>query len=139
MEGGVYILLDIYFFEHILTSIAFLLPTIITWRLRKKVACEDEFKALTYISLGFFVGFIFYLLGGFAGAYIYQLPILPLRLHEEGLSPQQAAHVTFLYNTLFKAIYLVALYTALLLAAYGVNKLINQRCREPPATVEEQE
>ncbi|RLE59811.1 MAG: hypothetical protein DRJ35_04890 [Thermoprotei archaeon] len=139
MEGGVYILLDIYFFEHLLISIAFLLSTIITWRLRKKVACEEEFKALTYISLGFFVGFIFYLLGGFAGAYIYQLPILPLRLHEEGIMPSQAAHIVFLYNTVFKAIYLIALYTALLLVAYGVNKLINQRCREPPAEVEEGE
>lgn len=128
MDGGAYLLLDVYFFEHLLTSIAFLLPTIVTWRLRKRVACEDEFRALTHVSLGFFVGFVFYLLGGFAGAYLYQLPILPLRLQEEGLTPSQAAHVAFLYDVLFKAVYLVALYTALLLVAYGVSKLVNQRC-----------
>ena len=130
MDGGVYLLLDVYFFEHLLFSIAYLIPTVITWRLKKRTECEAEFRALNYISLGFFVGFIFYILGGLAGAYIYQIPILPLKLHQEGVPAETAARVAFLYNIVFKAIYLIAVYTSLLLVAYGLYKMLNERCRE---------
>lgn len=128
MEPSLQAAVTAYFIERLLIAIAFLLPLIVSYRLEKRARCPAEANALKKISLGFAVGFSFYLVGGFAAAYIYGLPVLPVLLHERGIPIEKAAAIATLYHIAFTAIYLVALYTSLLLVAYGVYKLVTERC-----------
>ncbi len=128
MEPSLQAAVTAYFIERLLIAIAFLLPLIVSYRLEKRARCPAEASALKKISLGFAVGFSFYLVGGFAAAYIYGLPVLPVLLHERGIPLDKAAAIATLYHIAFTAIYLVALYTSLLLVAYGVYKLVTERC-----------
>ena len=84
---------------------------------------KEKSGPLTYMLIGFSVGFLINIIGGLLGAYVYQLPLLPLHLHQEGLPAQAMAYKIFFYNTTFKAIYIASLFASLLLVEYGIYKL----------------
>ncbi|RLE63141.1 MAG: hypothetical protein DRJ47_09785 [Thermoprotei archaeon] len=114
--------LHIYFLERLIISLAFLIPLIITWWLRN-TRLKEKSGPLTYMLIGFSVGFLINIIGGLLGAYVYQLPLLPLHLHQEGLPAQAMAYKIFFYNTTFKVIYIASLFASLLLVEYGIYKL----------------
>ena len=119
------ILLHMYFLERLIISIAFLIPLVITWWVAQKYSLKGRFRPLTYILLGFSIGFLTNIAGGLLGAYIYQLPLLPLHLRQEGFSAQLIAYRLFLYSTVFKVVYIASLFVSLLLIGYGIYKLIS--------------
>jgi len=118
METSIIALLP-YFIEHLIISMAFLIPLLITQWLRLKY----KSKPLAYIQIGFSIGFLANIVGGFLGAFIFQLPLLPLKLHQEGLHSQLIAQKVFLYNMAFKALYIVSLFVSLLFIEYGIYRL----------------
>lgn len=120
--------LHAYFLTKLLEATAFLIPFIVVHRLKSRAKCPSEYKALHITATGFLVGFTFYLIGGAAAAYIYKLPILPLILREMGYTAQQAVQIYIIYNVVFTAVFLSILYASLLIAAYGIHKLLTERC-----------
>jgi len=118
-----FVALSSYFIRHFLVSIGFLIAFILTWSARNRV--REKAEGLTYTSIGFLIGFLGPLLIGFIGAYVYQLPILPLILREQGMNMQEIAQAIFLYNLALQTAYLVSLFVALILAGYGIYRFIN--------------
>ena len=118
MEASLITLLP-YFIERLIVSTAFLIPLLITQWLRSKY----KSKPLIYVQIGLLIGFLANIIGGFLGAFVLQLPLLPLRLHQEGLHSQLIAQKVFLYNMAFKALYIVSLFTSLLFIEYGIYRL----------------
>jgi len=114
--------LHMYFLQHLIVSIAFLIPLIITWWLRS-ARLKDGSRPLTYILIGFAIGFLANIIIGFLGAYVIKLPLLPVLLHQEGLPVQDISHIVFIYSTILNAIYVASLFASLLLVTYGVYKL----------------
>ena len=123
MFEGAFTALSGYFIRHFLVSIGFLIAFILTWSARAKV--REKAEGLTYASIGFLIGFLGPLIIGFLGAYVYQLPILPLRLREQGMNMREIAQATLLYNLAFQTAYLASLLLALILAGYGIHRFIN--------------
>ncbi len=121
MFDGSFVMLSTYFLKHLAMAIAFLIPFLIV-----RITDKQEVKSagLTYASLGFFVGFITHLLGGFLGAYVYKLPVLPLLLRQQNLSVQEISRISFLYSASFDILYLGSLFVSLTLVGYGVYALI---------------
>lgn len=115
--------LSIYFFKHFLTSVGFLITFVLAWSVGSKI--HGRATGLTYVYTGSLIGFLGQLLGGFLGAYIYKLPILPLILHRQGVSSQEIARMIAIYNLGFEAFYFLSLITALVLMGYGIRKLVN--------------
>ena len=115
-------ILSAYFLKHLAASIAFLIPLIFLWSAGRR---RVKSKGLIYVFLGFFIGFLIQLVGGFIGAYVYQLPLLPLILRQQPMSAREIAKTVFFYNTVFDLAYLSALYASLMLIAYGTYKLLN--------------
>jgi len=116
------ITLHMYFLERLIISAAFLVPFLITWWLRS-TRLKGKSRSLDYILIGFSIGFLANVIGGFIGAYICQLPLLPLRLHQEGMPTHLMAYTMFLYSTIFKIVYIGSLFVSLLLVEYGIYKL----------------
>lgn len=125
MEASIIALLP-YFIEHLIISTAFLIPLLTTQWLRSS-RLKHKSKPLTYIQIGFSIGFLANIIGGFLGAFIVQLPLLPLRLHQENMPSQLIAYKVFLYNIVFKAIYIASLFASLLLVEYGIYRLILEK------------
>ena len=123
MFEGAFAALSGYFIRHFLVSIGFLIAFILTWSARSRV--RESAGGLTYASIGFLIGFLGPLLIGFLGAYVYQLPILPLILREQGMNMQDIAQAIFLYNLTLQMAYLASLLVALILAGYGIHRFIN--------------
>ena len=123
MFEGTFAALSGYFIRHFLVSIGFLIAFILTWSARNRV--RERAGGLTYTSIGFLIGFLGPLLIGFLGAYVYQLPILPLILREQGMNMQDIAQAIFLYNLTLQMAYLASLLVALILAGYGIHRFIN--------------
>jgi len=123
MFEGTFAALSSYFIRHFLVSIGFLIAFILTWSARNRV--RERGRGLTYASMGFLIGFLGPLLIGFLGAYVYQLPILPLILREQGMNMQDIAQAIFLYNLTLQTAYLASLLAALILAGYGIHRFIN--------------
>jgi len=114
-----------YFITYFLVSIGFLIAFILTWSARNRVG--EKAGGLTYTSIGFLIGFLGPLIIGFLGAYVYQLPILPLILREQGMNMQDIAQTIFLYNLTLQTAYLASLLVALILAGYGIHKFVNEQ------------
>ncbi len=119
------IALHTYFLERLIISVAFLIPLLITWWLRN-TRLKGKSSSLDYILIGFSIGFLANIIGGFIGAYICQLPLLPLRLHREGVPIHLMAYTVFLYSTIFKIVYITSLFVSLLLVEYGIYKLVSR-------------
>ena len=115
-------ILSAYFLKHLAASIAFLIPLIFLWSAGRR---RIKSKGLIYVFSGFFIGFLTQLIGGFLGAYVYQLPLLPLILRQQDMSAQEIAKTVSFYNTVFDTAYLSALFASLMLIAYGTYKLLN--------------
>ena len=123
MFEGTFTALNGYFIRHFLISIGFLIAFILTWSAKNRV--REKTGGLIYTSIGFLIGFLGPLFVGFLGAYVFQLPILPLILREQGMSVQKIAEIVFLYNLAFQTAYLASLLVALVLAGYGIHRFIN--------------
>jgi len=121
MFDGSFLMLSMYFLKHLAMAIAFLIPFLIL-RMTNKQGVKST--GLTYMSLGFFIGFIAHLLGGFLGAYVCKLPILPLLLRQQNLGVQEISRISFLYSVAFDILYLGSLFISLTLVGYGVYALI---------------
>jgi len=70
-----FILLGAYFLKHLSAAIVFLIPLGFLWLSARFKGVKS--RGLTYVLLGFFVGFLAQMLEGFLGAFVYKLPILP--------------------------------------------------------------
>ena len=116
-----FITLSAYFLKNLAASIAFLIPLVFLWLVGRS---RVKSRGLIYIFSGFLIGFLVRLIGGFLGAYVYRLPILPLILHQQHMSAQEIAGIVFMYNSIFDAMYLSSLFASLMLVAYGVYRLI---------------
>ncbi|RLF13689.1 MAG: hypothetical protein DRJ66_07375 [Thermoprotei archaeon] len=114
--------LHMYFIYRLIISIAFLVPLIITWWLRS-ARLKDKPGSLTYVLIGFAIGFLANIIIGILGAYVYKLPLLPMLLHQRGLSMQSIMHIVSAYNTAFYVAYAGSLFVSLLLVTYGIYKL----------------
>ena len=118
-----FVSLSAYFLKHLTASIAFLIPLVFLWSIIRRGRIRS--RGLIYAFLGFFIGFLVQLVGGFLGAYVYRLPLLPLILRQQHLSAQEIARILFIYNTVFDAVYLSSLFISLMLIAYGIYRLLN--------------
>ena len=114
--------LSAYFLRHLAASMASLIPLVLLWFAGRR---RTGFRKMSYVFLGFFIGFLVQLVGGFLGAYVYRLPLLPLILRQQHLSAQEIARILFIYNTVFDAVYLSSLFISLMLIAYGIYRLLN--------------
>jgi len=121
-----FITLSVYFLKNLAASIAFLIPLVFLWSVGRS---RVKSKGLIYIFSGSLVGFLVRLIGGFLGAYVYRLPILPLILRQQHMSAQEIAGIVFIYNSIFDAMYLSSLFVSLMLVAYGVYRLIKDLAR----------
>jgi len=119
--------LSAYFLRHLAASMAFLIPLILLWFAGRRRA---GFRKMSYVFLGFFIGFLIQLAGGFLGAYVYRLPVLPLILRQQNMSSQEIARIVLFYNTVFDMVYLSSLFVSLLLIAYGICKLFDNPTEE---------
>ncbi|RLE95323.1 MAG: hypothetical protein DRN04_00325 [Thermoprotei archaeon] len=114
--------LHMYFLQRLVISIAFLIPLIVTWWL-KSTRLKDTPRPLTYILIGFAIGFLANIIIGLLGAYVFKLPLLPLLLYQKDLPMQYLSHIVFIYNTIFNVAYVASLFASLLLVTYGMYKL----------------
>ena len=73
---------------------------------------------------GFLVGFLVRFVGSLFYNYVIQIPLLPVKLHEEGVPFEFIARTMALYDTAFTITYIVSLFTSLLLITYGVYRLV---------------
>ena len=120
-------LLHLYFLERLAVSAAFAIPLLVALSSLRKGRSKEESSALSYVVLGFAIGFLGNILGGLAGAYLYRLPLLPLELRRAGLSASAIARTVFVYNTAFKVFYIASLFASLSLVGYGVYKMASIR------------
>ena len=117
--------LHLYFLNRLLISTAFLIPLLIIWDMGMRyTGLKRRPKGLTYAILGFAIGFLANIIGGILGAYVCQLPLLPLKLVKAGLSPQRASHVMFIYTLAFNGFYAASLFASLILVGLGIRKLV---------------
>lgn len=116
-------ILHLDFIKELIVSIAYLIPLIIVWKL--KSGSPDKLAApLDYVLAGFMVGFLVRIVGGLVRDYVIQLPILPIKLHEEGCPSEFAGRITALCNITFTVAYIVSLFITLLLVTYGIHRLV---------------
>ncbi len=118
------VVLHTYFIERFILSIPFLVPLIITW-ITYRSAPKIILRPLSYIFIGFLLGFIIQVILDVIFVYVIQLPLLPLKLHQEGLSPKEIAMIISMYNILSMVTYVATLLTSLTLVGYGVYRLVN--------------
>lgn len=118
------VVLHTYFIERFILSIPFLVPFIITW-ITHRSAPKIILRPLSYIFIGFLLGFIIQVILDAIFVYVIQLPLLPLKLHQEGLSPKEIAMIISTYNILSMVTYVATLLTSLTLVGYGVYRLVN--------------
>ena len=115
--------LHAYFIERFISSIPFLIPFIITW-LAYRRAPKAISRPLSYITIGFLLSFAIQVILGIVLAYVVQLPLLPLKLHREGIPSKDIAVIVSMYNMSFMIVRVVVLLTSLTLVGYGVYKLV---------------
>ena len=121
--GDAFMILHLNFIKELIISIAYLIPLIIVWRLKNR--SPDELAGpLDYVLAGFMVGFLVRLVGGLIRDYVIQLPLLPLKLHEEGVPSEFMGRITALYSTAFTILYIASLFVTLLLVTYGICRLV---------------
>ena len=123
MVSAPYTMLHAVFLENLIVSVAFLVPLLVTLWLKKRASSGTISNSLNYVAVGFLVGFLSKLLSGFVKAYVIQLPILPLKLHEGGLPSEVIGRVLAHYNLAFLCTDTVLLFVSLLLVVYGVYRL----------------
>jgi len=122
MNGGVMIL-HFNFIKDLVISVAYLIPLLIFWRLRGS-SSDEVASPLNYVLAGFLVGFLVRFVGSLFYNYVIQIPLLPVKLHEEGVPFEFIARTMALYDTAFTITYIVSLFTSLLLITYGVYRLV---------------
>jgi len=116
-------ILHLDFIKELIISTAYLIPLIVVWRLKSR-SPNSLAGPLDYVLAGFMVGFLVRIVGGLIRDYVIQLPILPIKLHEEGVSLELAGRITALYNISFTVAYIVTLFITLLLVTYGIYRLV---------------
>jgi len=116
--------LHAYFIERFVSSIPFLIPFIITW-LAYRRAPKAISRPSSYIAIGFLLSFAVQVILGIVLAYVVQLPLLPLKLHQEGIPSKDIAVIVSMYNMSFMIVHVVVLLTSLTLVGYGVYKLVS--------------
>ena len=112
--------LHAYFIERFISSILFLIPFIITW-LAYRRAPKAIPRPLSYITIGFLLSFAIQVILGIVLAYVVQLPLLPLKLHREGIPSKDIAVIVSMYNMSFIIVRVVVLLTSLTLV--GIRRV----------------
>jgi len=115
--------LHAYFIEGLMMSIPFLVAFIITL-FTYRVAPKIISRPLNYILIGFLLGFIARVILSAVTAYVIQLPLLPLKLHQEGMSAKDIAIIISTYNIISMIVSIIIALTSLTLVGYGLYKLV---------------
>jgi len=112
------------FIRELISSIPFLVPLVITW-ITYRAAPKTFLEPLSYVLTGFLIGFIARVILSVVIAYIIQLPLLPLKLHQEGMNFKEVSMIISTYNIAYMLIGTITSLISLTLVGYGIYELVS--------------